>query len=61
MWNAEKVNELKKLVFDTVGFQTDTEIAIVEHEGVYAEKKNGKASVGGGSIPMLARAFSSWH
>lgn len=57
MWNMEKAIEIRNLVFETIGFQTETKITVVEHDGVYAEKKDGKVMVGGGSLPMLARAF----
>ncbi len=50
-------DEIKNLVYNTIGYKTDAEFTVIDTDGVYAEGKNGKFTVGGGSIPMLARAF----
>ncbi len=57
MFNKESANEIKNLVFDTIGYKTATEFEVTESDGVFAEKKDGKITVGGKTIPMLARAF----
>ena len=58
MFTKEKAIEIKNLVFDTIGYKTATEFEVTESDGVFAEKKDGKITVGGKTIPMLARAFS---
>lgn len=57
MFTKEKAIEIKNLVFDTIGYKTATEFEVTESDGVFAEKKNGKITVGGKTIPMLARAI----
>lgn len=57
MFTKEKAIEIKNLVFDTIGYKTATEFEVTESDGVFAEKKDGKITVGGKTIPMLARAF----
>ena len=56
-FTIERASEIRKLVLDTVGYKSDTPFALVETDGVYAEKCTDGIRVGGGSIPMLARAF----
>ena len=48
---------LKNKVFDTVGFKYDGEIEVIDCSGVFAKLKDGKASVGGGSVTELLRAY----
>ena len=57
MFAKERANEIKKLVFDTIGYKSDFDFDLTATDGVFAEKKGGRITVGGKTIPMLARAF----
>ena len=45
MFTKERANEIKNLVFDTIGYKTATEFEVTESDGVFAEKKDGKITV----------------
>lgn len=51
------MDELKNIVFKTVGFEYDKKIEVIQYDGVYASLSNGKAVVGASSKSELARAF----